>query len=239
MHHPNHPDHDLTIIAAHAAGDLADSERSRAEVLLVTCGECADVHRDLIAIAAATRSLPNLATAPRDFRLAPEQAARLRRSGFLRTILAPFGATRSATRPIAAAFTSLGIAGLLVATVLPGLMGSAASQTGTERDRTNIGAAAATSAPAAPVIGPGQAAPSDNAAKPDAEYGIKDGNSATSAPDDAMSGGGATGGPQDTIETQAERAAASTTNPLFIGSLALLVVGLLLFGLRFAGRRLR
>jgi anti-sigma factor RsiW len=242
MQHPNHPDHDLTFIAAHAAGDLPDSERTRADILLATCVECADVHRDLIAIAAATRSLPNLASAPRDFRLSPEQSARLRRTGFLRTILAPLGATRSATRPLAAAFTSLGIAGLLVATVVPGLMGSAASQAGTERDRTNLGAAAATSAPAAPpavpVSGPGQPAASDSAAKPDSEFGVKDGGSASSVPGGVLSGA-ATAPPQDTIESHSERVAATTPNPVFIGSLVLLVVGLLLFGLRFAGRRLR
>ena len=240
MQHPDHPDHDLTFIAAHAAGDLPDSERTRAEVLLATCGKCADVQRDLIAIAAATRSLPNLATAPRDFRLAPEQAARLRRTGFLRTILAPFAAPRSATRPLAAAFSSLGMAGLLVATALPGLLGSSASSaTGNERDQAAIGAAAATSAPAAPVHGPVQPAPSDNAAKPDVEFGVKDGTSSTSAPGGALSGDAATDAPDDTTASTAERAVVSTTNPVVIGSLALLAVGLLLFGLRFASRRLR
>lgn len=239
MHHPNHPDHDLALIAGHAAGDLADSERTRAEALLEMCVECADVHRDLIAIAAATRSLPNLATAPRDFRLAPEQAARLRRTSLLRTILAPFGAARSASRPMAAAFTSLGIAGLLVATVLPGLLGSAAfSTTGNGRDQAAIGAAA-TAAPAGPLSGAELPAPNAASSAPDVEFGAKDGNGATSAPEIAVAGSAQTEAPRGATDAAAPLNRTSPPNLLFVGSLGLLAVGLLLFGLRFASRRLR
>ena len=239
MQHPNHPDHDLTLLAGHAAGDLAVSERTRAEARLDTCGECADIHRDLIAIAAATRSLPNLATAPRDFRLAPERAARLRRTSLLRTMLAPFGAARSASRPMAAAFTSLGIAGLLVATVLPGLLGSAASSTpGNERDQAAIGAAA-TEAPAGPMSGAGQPAPNANSGAPDVEFGAKDANGATSAPEIALNAGAQTETPRGLTDSSAPLTLTSPPNLLFVGSLALLAVGLLLFGLRFASRRLR
>jgi anti-sigma factor RsiW len=236
MQHPNHPAHDLTLIAGHAAGDLAASERIRAEVLLDTCGECADVHRDLIAIAAATRSLPNLATAPRDFRLAPEQAARLRRTSVLLTFLAPFGAARSASRPLAAAFTSLGIAGLLVATVLPGLLGSAASPTaGNERDQGAIAPAAT----AAPVILPGQPAAIVASANPDEAVGVKNGDGATAAPEFGVAGGAQTEAPRGPTDSSIDLKRDSPPNLLFIGSLALLAVGLLLFGLRFASRRLR
>lgn len=238
MQHPNHPDHDLTLIAGHAAGDLPDSERTRAEALLETCGECADLQRDLIAIAAATRSLPTLATAPRDFRLAPEQAARLRRTSLLRTILAPFGTARSATRPMAAAFTSLGLAGLLVATVLPGLMGSTASL-GAAREQAAIGAAATAAPAAAPVSGPSQPAPNATSGTEGGDFGVKDNTTATSAPDIAVAGGTATDSPRIADDATAELNVSSAPNPLLISSLALLAVGLLLFGLRFAGRRLR
>ena len=237
---PNHPDHDLLLIAGHAADDLVEPERTRAQVLLDTCESCTDLHRDLIAIAAATRSLPDLATAPRDFRLTLEQAAGLRRTGWLRTILAPFSGAKSAARPVAAAFTTLGIAGLLVATMLPGLAGSAASLAAPERGQTTTGAGA-TAAPA-PVTGGGQPVPAATAVAPDDTFGNKDATSATTAPEianiDAASGApnGPTSGPVDSSD---QRVSMTPPNPLVIGSLALLAAGLLLFGLRFAGRRLR
>lgn len=246
MQHPNHPDHDLNLIAGHAAGDLVESQRARAQALLDTCNDCADLNRDLITIAAATRSLPNLATAPRDFRLSHEQAAQLARGNWLRRVLAPFGAARSATRPIAAAFTSLGIAGLLVATILPGMLGSAASgPTGAERDQAALGAAptagaptvpAATEGALTPVSGPGQPAPRPTS---DAEFGGKDGATATSAPDVAVAGGVATEAPREAGDMSERVNTATPPSVLFLGSLALLAVGLLLFLLRFGARRLR
>lgn len=254
MQHPNHPDHDLSLVAAHAAGDLANSERTRAEAQIDTCGECADLHRDLIAIAAATRTLPNLTTAPRDFRLTPDQAARLVKRGWLRTVLAPFGATRSAARPMAAAFTSLGLAGLLVATFLPGLMGSAASApTNESRDQAAVGggptaapaAPAATSAPLVPAAAGGQPAPNATS-NPDDAYAVKNRGGATGAagatgaPEIAVAGGTPTQAPSAAdLGARADALTTTATNPLLIGSFALLAVGLLLFGLRFASRRLR
>jgi hypothetical protein len=234
MQHPNHSSHDVLLIAGHAAGDLVDSERTRAQSLVDSCGSCADLHRDLVAIAAATRSLPNLAPAPRDFRLAPEQAARLRRGSWLRTILAPFVAARSAARPMAAAFTTLGIAGLLVATMLPGLSGSAATS-GLERDQSQIGATAASAAPVGPVVGPGEPAPNATDGSPAEEFGVKDQGGPSSAPG---AGGGGTGAGAADEGSPTGRIAAMTSSPLLVGSLALLALGLLLFGLRFAARRL-
>jgi anti-sigma factor RsiW len=234
MQHPNHPDHDLLLVSAHAAGDLAESERTRAQALLTTCEPCADLHRDLIAIAAATRVLPKLATAPRDFRLAPEQAARLRRGSWLRAVLAPFGAARSATRPMAAAFTSLGLAGLLVATFLPGMLGTAASAP----QRESLGGAGQSAAPAGPVTRPVEGAPNPTTVVPDDAYGVKD-LDPTDAPDVAVAGGRGTdapGVPEDTAGRQLE---AAPLSPLLIGSFAVLAVGLLLFGLRFVARRVR
>ena len=243
MQHPNHPDHDPILIAGLAGGDLDGSEHADAQAVLDSCDACAELHRDLIAIAAATRSLPALATAPRDFRLTPEQAARLHRQGWLRTILAPFGTARSATRPIAAAFTSLGIAGLLVATFLPGLMGSATtSSAGEARDQVAINAgptsaAGATSAPAAPEFGAGK--PVAGATQdPDAADAVTGGNSETGAPR-IVAGNNATQAPDRAADDADRAGAVAAANPLFIGSLALLALGLLLFGLRLAGRRLR
>jgi hypothetical protein len=261
MHHPNHDDHtrhDLTLIAGHAAGDLIDSERTVAETLLATCTPCADLHRDLLAIATATRALPARATANRDFRLAPEQAERLRRGSWLRAALRPFATAHSAVRPMAAAFTSLGIAGLLVATVIPGLLGSAASSR-SERD-TLTGAAAASAAPvAAPAVGqsggPGAAGAPGAVAVPTPNNEFNAYNPTSPRPDaasprakdaGASSGtegtggvGGAEGGSGTDQSTAAPAAQAAPQNLLLVGSLGLLAAGLVLFGLRFAGRRLR
>src|SRR5262245_45751741 len=121
----DHARHDLDLIARHAAGDLADSDLAAADRLLSTCTSCADLRRDLVAIAAAIRALP-ASTSTRDFRLDESQAAALRRGSWLRALLRPFAATRSGLRPMAAAFASLGVAGLLFVTVLQSL-GSPAS----------------------------------------------------------------------------------------------------------------
>lgn len=240
----NHPDHDPLLISALAAGDLDAAERARATALIDLCAPCAELHRDLLAIAAATRALPALAAAPRDFRLSDAQAARLRRGSWLRTLLAPFSGARSAARPVAAAFTTLGVAGLLVATILPGMLGSAASLA-PERDQAVTGAAP-TAAPAAapgataaagpvvPVAGGPTAAP---LATEDANYGGKD-TTATEAPEAAIAGG-VTPAPGTASDAAGRLTAIHPPSPLFTGSLVLLAVGVALFGLRYAGRRLR
>jgi hypothetical protein len=258
MQLPNHPDHDPLLISALAAGNLDADQSARASALVDSCASCAELHRDLIAIAAATRAMPRLGVAPRDLRLSAEQAARLRRGGWLRSVLAPFGGARSAARPIAAAFTTLGIAGVLVATLLPGMLGSAASLA-PERNRslTGIGpsaapvaapgatAAAAPGATAAagplvPVAGGATAAPAP-VATGDANFGSKDG-STTEAPEVAVIGGSSTGGSSTgspATDTGGRLSVFNPPSPLLTGSLALLAVGVLLFGLRYAGRRLR
>jgi hypothetical protein len=255
MQHANdteHTRHDVALIAGHAAGDLVDSERALAETLLATCTPCTELYRDLLTIATSTRALPAPATANRDFRLAPEQAERLRRGSWLRAALRPFASAHSAARPMATAFTSLGIAGLLVATVIPGLLGSAASPSSARDALTGAAAASAASAApaAAPVVGQGggpraAGAPTpnggqynvDTAASPapgTATPGTKDG-SASGAPERA-SGGVDNGTDQSALE---RAATTSPQNMLLIGSIGLLAAGLVLFGLRFAGRRLR
>lgn len=234
MQHTNHPDHDSLLIAAHAAGDLAGRDLAITQALLETCEPCATLHADLVAIAAATRSLPALATAPRDFCLSAEQAASLRRGSWLRAILAPLSGARSGARPIAAAFTTLGVAGLLVASLLPGMLGAGASA-GPTRQAGQAVDAAATAAPAA---APGVAAPGATAGLgPDAVFGGKGAENASEAPAIAIAGG-ATNAPTAAIDASTNTTPSNPPSPLFIGSLALLAVGLLLFGLRFAGRRL-
>jgi hypothetical protein len=246
MHHPIHADHaqhDLDLIAGHAAGDLSDTARATAERQLSSCAPCDALRRDLVAIAAATHALSAPATSPRDFRLDPEQAERLRRGSWLRQLLRPFGTSRSAVRPMAAAFTSLGIAGLFVATMLPGLGGPAAAPGAMEHD--DLTGAQATAVPAAlPAATAGAVAPGASPIRADA------GISRSAAPDAvptsgqvAVAGEDATDDPGD---AEAGRDGASPlvlstppANPFIVGSIALLALGLLLFGLRIAARRLR
>ncbi len=255
MQHPtlsDHERHDATLIAGHAAGDSSDADRVRAEALLADCTACADLRRDLTAIAAATRSLPAPATLSRDLRLSPEQAARLRRGSWLRAFLRPFGATRSAVRPMAAAFTSLGLVGLLVGVLLPGMMltaGAPAAAPELGRD-TAVGAPAATSAAAqggtseAPGVYPAAASsgrlqeaqrtavPDEKATDDRAEFVGPDGTAAALGGEVAGDTGGDAEAPRTPLTSQ-------SPSPIIAGSLALLGIGLLLFGLRIASGRVR
>ena len=238
-----HQTHDHALIAGLAAGDLTGSDLARARTHLDECSSCAELHSDLIAIAAATRSLPNLATAPRDFRIDAAQAARLSRRSWLRTMLAPFGAARSATRPLAAGFTSLGLVGLLAVAILPGLGGAAFAPTsGQNRDLASAPEATIESVEAPAAGGPGGAPEASD----QTFGGIKDGST-------EGTGNGTGSGQGDTSQIHAESTGAplhqtdgplrlSTNGPLnvlFAGSLALVAIGLALFGLRYAARRVR
>ena len=84
----SHADHDPLAIAAYAAGDATGPELDDALALVAACADCAALHHDLRAIAAALPGLPAQARS-RDFRLTPEQAASLRPAGW-RRLLAPF-----------------------------------------------------------------------------------------------------------------------------------------------------
>ncbi len=221
----DHAFHDLDLIAASIDGDLPDPQRAAADDLAAACATCADLRRDLVALAAATRALPRSATAPRDFRLDAEQAARLRHRGLLRRLLRPLAAPGAAARPMAAAFTTLGLAG-----------GRLDTQT------------AASNAPvAAPVAGQG-AAPSGGSGGSEyqavqASHGANDqagkADNATSIPprDAANAGPGAASGQQPAGVTSG--VVQPQPNLLVVGSAVLLAIGLGLFALRFAARRTR
>lgn len=260
MHVPTpaeHAQHDLDLIAAHVAGDLTDTERIRADSLLQSCTSCADLRRDLLAIAAATRALPRTARASRDFRIDAAQAERLRGGGWLRSLLRPFRAPQSAFRPMAAAFTTLGLAGLLVANVLPSLFGSAGSAAPL-RDQSQAAGATAAAAPASsevPAIHPvsGGGAPSatsaaevQGAAQPTPvgdQYQVRTSAGGTHAP--VAAGAAGTDSTKDSSGMDRLNAntnagsvlEASPMDPLVVGSVVLLALGLALFVLRFAARR--
>ena len=270
MQHPSpsdHARHDATLIAGHAAGDLTDTERARADAQLSECGACGDLRRDLVAIAAATRSVPAPATRTRDLRLAPEQAERLRRGSWLRTILRPFGAAGSPVRPIATAFTSLGLVGLVVGITLSSgipLAGSAASG-GQERENSNP-APAASGAPAAPGTGAqaeggyelqvvrasdgtiyevwvaadatNQSATTPPRAVPQGTRTAKPTGHEPASTSVAF-GANQVGTPTGDADDLTAGPMSQPPNPLIAGSLALLGIGLLLFGLRLASTRVR
>jgi hypothetical protein len=120
----DHAVHDQESIAAYAASDAAGADRARAEAQVRDCEDCARLLADLRAIATATRTLPPPFAISRDFRLSPADAARLHGGRWRR--LVGLGGRTPATRPFAAAFMTLGIVGLLIATVpFMSLMGSA------------------------------------------------------------------------------------------------------------------
>ena len=127
LHHGSVEDDDL-LIARLAAGDVDAAERDRADRLARDCPGCAELLADLRAIAAAARDLP-VPTRPRDFRLTASDAERLRPipARSIRQRLADaFLGRGTAGRPLATALVTLGLAGLLVAS-LPGIFPQSAS----------------------------------------------------------------------------------------------------------------
>lgn len=162
----DHASHDTLLVASLADRSVADRERAAAEALVDTCGLCATLHADLVALSAATRTLPT-PTRTRDYRLTPNDAVRLRPRGW-RRLVAAFGSPRDAfSRPLAVGLTTLGLAGLLVATlpsILTGQAPAGAATTGaaTTSDRllqseSTKGGAEVASPPDDAVTAPGAA----------------------------------------------------------------------------------
>ena len=126
-----HAAHDRLLVAGRVAGDLTGAELQRADTLLASCDACRALLADLTDIAAATRHLsPPVRPAELDFRLTPERATALERHRTWRRLLRPFGRNGSAVRPLATAFTTLGLAGLLLATLPTLPLGGGAARFG-------------------------------------------------------------------------------------------------------------
>ena len=236
---PNaHQAHDATLIAGYAAGDLVGTDLVLASRLLASCENCARLHADLRAIAAATRALPAATAAPRDFRISRAEADRLR-GGILRRLLRPFAASSAALRPMAATFSGLGALGLTLVLLLPAFGGPAALPLAEGGFRAAQDAAA----PAEPNVDP---RPGNVLAGPTPGYEGLGG--ATAAPgerpvslDGEQTGSGPKGGTNGAPSggTPASPVAmANGATLLLIGSLVLLGLGLALFGLRILARRL-
>ncbi len=166
-----HASHDTILVASLVDHSLPATERAIAEAQVASCGLCAALYADLDALRTATRALPTPAR-PRDYSLTPDDAARLRPGGW-RRLVAAFGSPRDAfSRPLAVGLTTLGLAGLLVASVPSIMVGGATSGAAPVLD--NGAGAPATDRPGdvtvnAPETGGGQPAPGAAAGAPSAD----------------------------------------------------------------------
>ena len=236
-----HPDHDLELIAAYAAGDATGPELEHASALIASCGDCAALHHDLRSIAAAMPELPAPART-RDFRLTPEQAAELRPKG-LRGLLATLSGPRfSFATPVGTALAALGIVGVLVASGgLPVGSGSTAAPQ-PETAALEASPAAASAAPEAHGAYAAGAQPAESAA---ASAGSDTSGEVAAAPSDvalkAATGPAAT--PDADVDDVAIGAQAPTTGSMtpspWLGIAILFVfVGAALVAARLVARRL-
>ena len=229
---PNdHASHDPAVIAALAAHptDLQGADTAASRARLESCGACADLFADMLAVSAA---IPGAAipSRPRDFTLTPADAARLRPAGWRRIARAVGSARDGFTLPLAMGLTTLGIAGLLVATVPSfGVGGSGAGTT----MLTPAEAPAASGAPAAEGT-ESLAMSAEPEQSGDTEGGVFTGGD----PGDAAQSPGA--GPEAAAraEDAAIRDDPTGLSVLVVVAGAMLILGLGLFGLRWSARRL-
>ena len=129
-----HALHDEELVAAFAAGGVEDAaDNARARSLVERCATCREIHGDLTAIRAAIRASGSAAersasmTAPRDFRLTAEDAARLRPGAPVARLAARAGwrarlglGIVAFGRPVGAAMATFGVVGLLVGSLALG-----------------------------------------------------------------------------------------------------------------------
>lgn len=246
MPSPDHDKHDRLAIAALAARDrdMDPTEAASARSLVADCTACARLLADLVALSS---SLPFAATPPRtrDFTLSSADAQRLQPRGLRHWLRRIGSAGDTFTRPLALGLTTLGIAGLLVATIPGALPGSGASVLSTVG--APVGGAGAAAAPAS--AAPASAAPAAAAsieslqASPPAASPVDDGG---------VFSGGDSGDPAQSARTGDERdtAAASRAedvpvrddtsgfSTLLVFAGLITIVGLGLFAIRWSNRRL-
>ena len=256
----DHAAHDPSWMAALASRDpdLSTAERASAEAALASCGSCADLFAELVAVSAAIPSAA-IPARPRDFTLTAADAERLRSRG-LRRWLAGIGSVRDGvTFPLAMGLTTMGIAGLLFATVPAALSGMGGAASGpAPQELSTVGApvperalasaaAAASAAPtdiAAPAAGAASAAPSAGSAD---VYEFSTIDPDTTGEDSVFSGDGgdgtrATGQRQGANEMSQDASILGDLtgqSVLLLVGATLLIVGLGLFALRWTARRFR
>ena len=234
-----HPDHDLELIAAYAAGDATGPELERATALVATCSDCAALHHDLRSIAAAVPAMP-APVRTRDFRLTPEQAAELRPRG-LRGLLATLSGPKfSFATPVGTGLAALGIVGVLVASGGLPVGGSTALQP--ESASLEAPEAAASAAPEAQGAYAAGAQPAESGAP---SAGSDTSGEAAPAPSDvtlkAATGPAATPNAEEDDGTLAARATAvdnAAPDPRLGVALLLVFTGTALVAARLVARRL-
>jgi hypothetical protein len=253
-----HGNHDRVLIANLLDRSPSETERALAEAQMAGCSDCALLYDDLVALSLATRTMP-VPSRPRDFALTMADAERLRVRGW-RRVLGAIGSTRDVfSRPLAIGLTTLGIAGLLLATIpaaLPGVGGAATSLAPAEdaaRNATGGGSGAAGANPeflAQASAGPQAAsAPGIAAAGPTGGPSEAPAPPALAAPEPTVEtlveggeAGPVAGEPQDqgafdAYQDSFAKAEIAGPSPLLIVAGLLLLAGLALFGLRWAARR--
>ena len=140
----DHRRHDLELIARVAAGDGSPADILAAEALRGDCAECRQLDADLRVIAASTRALASYsaaARAPRDFRITPRDADRLRGRTFRVLFPARLGG----------GLVALGLVGILFGSGILGVFsgfGSAGAATAQQTDERLSSAPGAVFAPA-------------------------------------------------------------------------------------------
>lgn len=255
-----HAAHDRLLIANLVDRSPSDTDRALARDQLANCSDCAILYEDLVALSAATRAMPVQAR-PRDFTLTQADAERFRIRGW-RRLLAAVGSSRDAfSRPLAVGLTTLGLAGLLVATI-PAVLpqgGATSLPAAADAQRNAAGDAFTGSALRPESLAQGSAAPSGGAA---ASLGIaaaapSAAPSAAAVPAPAASAPEATpevlveGGESSPIAGEPQDRGALDTyintfsgdapggpSPMLILAVVLLITGVGLFGLRWMARRL-
>ena len=248
-----HENHDPLLIAAHASNDPSPVEIERVERWLHDCPACAALHADVLSISGALAALPKTARAPRDFRLSPAQASRLRGGPWWRRLGRAISAPRGVGRPLAAAFTTLGLVGLLIGNLPTGFLLTAGGAANPDRALVEAGASPETpqGAPvpdAAPTPRDTSSAygPAEGSNDGRTDYTLGSGPTPTGMKDDlTTTGASATERPSPTDagaplyagEPTAARDATGPASPMVALAIAFLAIGLGLFAIRrFAGR---
>lgn len=261
-----HAGHDTLLVASLADHSLGASERAAAEALVAACTACAELHTDLLALRDATRAMPTPARS-RDYALTPEDAARLRRGGWWGWVRA-IGSPRDAfSRPLAVGLTTLGLAGLLLASIPSMYQGGATSailstvgnrvgdvpapEVGTDSNgapiaapvagKSAVPAAVASAAPPAPAEATAAPAPAESAPGQDA-YGPVQGAGGAAAPpstaDFGVKGGQGTPGRAPDVDAGGAATSPPGVPIVLVASGLFLVAGLALFAIRWTARRL-
>ena len=229
-----HARHDGVLIASTVDRRLA-TPSSLAQALLAACTECARLHADLLALAAA---LPFAATPrrTRDFTLSAADADRLRPRGLARWVRLIGSSRDTLTRPLAIGFTTLGLAGLLVATV-PGALPGSSSGTVLSTVGNSVAPAEAAPDPTLPMLQMSPAPPAPSAA-PSVDDGGVFGGADIGDPDAAASQRTAAGdAPSEAIDEAAVRDDPSGISTLLVIAGIMTILGLGLFALRWSAGR--